>query len=64
MGNRRILLRKGSLWDASDTGYIQRVDFVHSNMRGRLRVEERELRDGTAVEAKVLSGGSRSVDVS
>jgi hypothetical protein len=46
-----------------NTGYIQRIDFVNSNMRGRLAADEDPFDDGTPVEAEVLSLGNRSVDV-
>ena len=47
----------------TNTGTIQRIEFVNSQMRGRLQPMERDFEDGTAVEAQVVGLGERSLDV-
>jgi len=47
----------------TNTGSIQRIDLIHSNMRGRLSPDEIDCLDGTPVEAKVIGVGTRSLDV-
>ena len=47
----------------TNTGSIQRIELVNSNMRGRLSPDEIEVLDGTPVEAEVIAVGNRSLDV-
>lgn len=47
----------------TNTGKIQRIEFVNSNMRGRLSPDEPDIENGTPVEAEVLALGARSLDV-
>ena len=46
-----------------NTGYMQRLDIVRSFHRGRISSDQPQFEDQTPVEAKVLSTGTRSVDV-
>ncbi|BBO36463.1 hypothetical protein PLANPX_6075 [Lacipirellula parvula] len=46
-----------------NTGYLQRLEIVHSTYRGRVSSEQRRYPNGTYVEAEVLSVGARSLDV-
>lgn len=46
-----------------NTGSVQRIEFVHSNFRGRVPESEPEFEDGTPVEAEITDVGRRSATV-
>jgi hypothetical protein len=46
-----------------NTGSLQRLEIAFSTYRGRISSDQKEYSNGTHVEAKVVSIGSRSLDV-
>ena len=48
----------------TNTGTIQRIELVNSQMRGRIAADEPLFPDGTPVEGEVVGLGRRSLDVS